>query len=141
MANYLARYVRGGPVNNGQLSLAKKGVRLVSYDHRLNTGGQPKQRSTMEFTAKDFFDRYLQHIPEKGSQVVRSYGIYAPTKEQTLNLAREQHDQSPVPPVEPVAWQSYLEKLTGEDYRHCKTCQKELMRMSIEPCQQGPPDS
>ena len=140
VAVYLARYVRGGPIHNGQITSTHKGVRFDYYDHRLNPHGSKKQRSTTQFTQEEFFKRYLQHVPEKRRQVVRTYGLYAARARDRLNTARGLHHQGPV--IDPVylEWEAFMERETGENYRHCPQCKRQLLCEVLEARQQGPPN-
>ena len=49
-----------------------------------------------------FIGRYLLHVPAPGTRVVRSYGLYAPTKHEALAVCRAQLGQGPVVP--PWCW-------------------------------------
>ena len=139
VAVYLARYIRGGPVRNSQVNCSGKGVHFAYYDHRLNPNGGRARRSSIHFTRDDFFSRYLQHIPEKRRQVVRSYGLYAPRSRERLNLARSLHHQSSVPDLETLDWETFMEQQTGDNYRNCPKCRRPLQKSVLMVRQQGPP--
>lgn len=139
VAIYLARYVRGGPVRNSQISSTTKGIRLDYYDHRHSTHGTKKQHSTAHFTQDEFFRRYLQHVPEKRRQVVRAYGLYAARARDQLNLARSLHHQQPIADPVYLEWETFMERHTGDSYRLCPHCQRPLLRGVLEARQQGPP--
>jgi len=139
VATYLARYVRGGPVADHQFTLSQNSIRFRYYDHRKNSNGKKRHPSFRTLKPEQFFKRYLQHVPEKRKQVVRSWGLYATAKQTELNQARALHQQSPVEPSDSIEWQDFIEKITGEDYRHCPTCQRRLISRLIEPRQQSPP--
>lgn len=139
VATYLARYVRGGPTSSHQFELNQNGIRFQYYDHRLNAAGKREHKSFLTLTPEQFFQRYLQHVPEKRRQVVRHYGLYAAVKIDALNRARLLHHQAPVKPVDPVSWQDFIAKVAGEDCRYCPTCRRLLRTTQILPKQQSPP--
>jgi hypothetical protein len=139
VATYLARYVRGGPVADHQFTLSQKGIQFRYFDHRKNSKGKKQHPSFHTLKPDQFFKRYLQHIPEKRKQVVRSWGLYASSKQTELNQTRVLHQQNPVEPSTPIDWQDFVEKITGEDYRYCPTCKRLLISRLIEPKQQSPP--
>ena len=139
VATYLARYVRGGPTADHQFTLIDNGIRFRYYDHRKNRDGKKRKPSYLTLKPEQFFKRYLQHVPEKRKQVVRSWGLYATAKKTELNQARAQHQQGPVEPSDTIDWQDFIEKITGEDCRHCPTCQRQLISRIIVPKQQSPP--
>ena len=41
----------------------------------------------MTLPIAEFIGRYLLHVPAPGTRVVRSYGLYAPTKREALAVA------------------------------------------------------
>ena len=139
VATYLARYVRGGPTADHQFTLINNDIRFRYYDHRKNRDGKKRKPSYLTLKPEQFFKRYLQHVPEKRKQVVRSWGLYATAKKTELNQARAQHQQGPVEPSDTIDWQDFIEKITGEDCRHCPTCQRQLISRIIVPKQQSPP--
>ncbi|MCP4235350.1 MAG: transposase [Aestuariibacter sp.] len=139
VATYLARYVRGGPVSDHQMTLSQGSIRFRYYEHRKNSNGKKQHPSYLTLKPDQFFKRYLQHIPEKRKQVVRAWGLYATAKQSGLNQARAHHQQNPVEPIENIEWQDFIEGITGEDFRHCPTCQRQLISQLIVPKQQSPP--
>jgi len=139
LAIYLARYVRGGPVRDCQVSRTRQGVRLAYRDHRHTTPGGGPRSSTAHFSPEEFFRRYLQHVPEARRQVVRAYGLYAARCGERLNLARGLHHQAPVEAPGHLAWETFMARLTGENYRRCPVCQRPLESGVLEVRQQGPP--
>jgi hypothetical protein len=72
LAIYLARYLRGGPIGNSRL--ASFDGRHVTFRYRDFRNDQ--RVATMELTAEEFTQRWLQHVPIPGQRVIRSYGLY-----------------------------------------------------------------
>ncbi len=71
VVTYLARYLKGGPISNQRVLCADEaGVRFRYRDHR---DGKAKE---MTLGVEEFIQRVLWHVPEKGMQVVRHYGLY-----------------------------------------------------------------
>src|SRR5690606_19570169 len=70
VATYLAKYVRGGPLRDQQLTLHGNAVVLRYQSHQTN--GTERVR----FTPEQFICQFLQHVPEKSSHVVRGCGLY-----------------------------------------------------------------
>jgi len=66
-----------------------------------------------------FLERYLNHIPPKGSVVVRYYGLYSNRHRTELLNARAQVEKEPRPEVKPYQME-------------CPNCKKEMRLVSIE---------
>lgn len=139
LAVYLARYVRGGPIRNSQVTLRDDRVQLSYRDHRLNAPGANAKHSTANFSIGDFFKRYLQHVPDKRRHVVRTYGLYASRALDQLNVARSLHHQAAVTEPALLEWMDFMTQKTGQDYRLCPRCQRRLQSRPLEPRQQSPP--
>lgn len=139
VAIYLARYVRGGPTADHQFALMDNGIRFRYYDYRKNPDGKKRNATYLTLRPDQFFKRYLQHVPEKRKQVVRSWGLYATSKQVALNQARAQHQQEPVTKRIDIDWQEFIAAITGENFRHCPTCHQKLITHIIVPKQQSPP--
>lgn len=72
VVEYLARYVRGGPIRNRSLVSATRSSVVFSYrDHR------DQRRKQMRLPGDEFLRRLFWHVPEPRSHVVRLYGLYA----------------------------------------------------------------
>jgi hypothetical protein len=77
VAKYLACYLRGGPIGNSRL-IGCDG-KTVSFRSRVTTqevGDRDRQTVTKLSTA-EFIGRFLEHVPERGMQTVRGYGLYS----------------------------------------------------------------
>lgn len=68
--NYLARYIRGGPISNSRLVGATEST--VTFRHTKDRNDKPMTLGRFEFIG-----RVLRHVPPPGLQLVRSYGLYA----------------------------------------------------------------
>jgi Putative transposase/Transposase zinc-binding domain len=87
---YVGRYIRRGPISE---------KRIMSYDgDNINIAyAHPEKHEKRSFTlnAGTFIHRILNHVPEKGTHLVRSYGLFHPNCIEKLNTARAQLGQAP----------------------------------------------
>lgn len=120
---YLSRYIRGGSISNKRiLSSTDNGV---TFKHRIS--GTTKQ-GIMTLPTDDFIKRYLLHVPEPNTKVVRSYGLYAPTAKEELSLCRTHFGQTAVNTSVAPDWQSYCETKGEEHPERCPVCGLRLIR-------------
>ncbi len=129
VATYLARYLRGGPIKNSRiLSCTSK---EVSFRCRINDG-QDKHCGSLMLKIGDFIKRYLLHIPNPRTKLVRYWGIYAPTSYKKLNCCREHLNQKPFSSSnELLDWQSYCEKIGDKHPELCPVCGRRLTILKI----------
>lgn len=126
---YLARYIRGGAISNKRIVSAS--AESVTFRHRV--AGTAKQ-TFMTMSASDFIQRYLLHVPEPHTKLVRSWGLYAPTAREALNHCRSLFGQLAVPAAEPFDWQDYCEAQGDAHPERCPVCGRRLVRtMEIPP--------
>lgn len=130
---YLARYVRGGPLRDRQVTLQGNTVVLHYQSH------QTKRAERSRFTPVQFLRQFLCHVPEKSSHVVRGFGLYGNNQFTRLNEARALCEQEPIEAPVFLEWQSWLQQVTGIDHRHCPQCKKLLITRLVIPRQQAPP--
>jgi hypothetical protein len=114
VAKYLARYMRGGAIRNGQLLKTQDQVVFRYKSH------QTGKRETLSLCASDFIKRLMQHVMIPYKQTLRCYGIYHPNRTTQLNVARAHFKQAAVTPPEDFDWQAWLNTKT-----HCSQCQAE----------------
>jgi len=120
VVKYLARYVRGGPLSNQQLqSITATQVCFRYYSHAL------QQHTNLTLTPTAFLKRLLEHVPDKGKQWLRHYGLYAHRKTDLVNHARACHGQTPVKKGVQLEWQDYVETLGHRESR-CSICGKPI---------------
>lgn len=71
--SYLARYIRGGPISNNRIVGLENDI--VSFRYRINgEDGERNKSDIMELPVDEFIGRFMQHVPEKRTQVVRAWG-------------------------------------------------------------------
>ncbi len=141
VATYLARYTRGGPVKNQRL-LSLSGGR-ITFRYRDNRELDPctgrARQKMIQMSVDEFLTRLLQHIPPKGLQTIRSWGLYASSKRSQLASARRALGQPPLEKVEQIRWQDFLAKLGHEHLARCPQCGAELIITHIARPGRGPP--
>jgi len=134
VVTYLARYVKGGPLNNRQLTQTADGhVHFRYTDHR------NQQTQSLSLTPEQFITRWLWHIPEHRQHNIRHYGLYHPR-----NLAKRAHcraalGQPPEPETTFLDWQTYWQRLGKPDQSRCPVCHQLFQATSILPRSHSPP--
>jgi Putative transposase/Transposase zinc-binding domain len=134
----LARYLRGGPLANRRL--VSYGDGKVTFRYRVNGEAADRPRSRlMTLPIEEFIRRYLRHAPAPGTRVVRAYGLYAPSKGETLTVARAQLGQGPVATPVVLDWQTACSQ-RGEDHpERCPVCGRLLVCSGVIARASGPP--
>lgn len=128
VATYLARYLKGGPISNGRLVGLRDKQVWFTYRHGSDGEGGRGRRSVMRLPVDAFLSRLLEHVPPKGFQVVRGYGLYAGSKRADLNAARAACGQAPVcDPLPTVTWQELCVRLGHPDAGRCPVCGQQLI--------------
>jgi len=87
---YVGRYICRGAISERRI-IGYDGKQVaIAYAHR-----EKHEESTFKLSAHGFIRRLLNHVPDKGAHVVRSYGLFHPNCREKLNLARKQLGQGP----------------------------------------------
>ena len=121
---YLARYVRGGPLSNQKLlCVDEAGVTFRYRDHR---DGKVKP---MTLTSEQFIGRALWHVPEKGMQVVRHYGLYGRCGKALRDQCRAQLGQEVEREPEVLAVAQYWQRVGHSEKLHCPVCGEPMIRV------------
>lgn len=121
VVTYLSRYVKGGPFKSKQLRrVGPQHVRIGYNSHQTGT------RTSIRLSTEEFLSRVCNHIPEKGKQTARFYGLYHSSQREKLNKARESQGQKPVESNEDdgITWQEYLSK--QKHVPRCNICNAPL---------------
>lgn len=120
---YLARYVKGGPIDNRRLLRADaETVRFRYKDHR--DGGQ----KILTLSTEEFITRLLWHVPAAHRHTVRYAGLYAPRAHVSLTRARTALGQAATARTPALDWQRFLARLGRADPTRCPTCGAALVR-------------
>ena len=80
---YLARYMKGGPINPKQIVSCNNQISFYYKDHR------DQKIKLLHLKLAEFMRRILWHVPEIGVHVVRHYGLYASKNQRKRNICRE----------------------------------------------------
>jgi len=121
---YLSRYLRGGAMSNRRItSYTEQGV---AFRHR---SAEASKGDIMTLPVAEFIRRYLLHVPEPHTKVVRSYGLYAPTARDALSVCRAAFGQDAVNESDVVEWQSFCETRGDEHPERCPICGCRLIRV------------
>lgn len=112
---YLARYVKGGPVNKGQVRVAQNKDVIFSY-----TSHKTGRRENLRLALEAFLLRWLQHVPLPGKPLVRYVGLYSASCRAQLNVARRAHGQHAVTKRQVLLWQNYMAE--RDDCPVCSEC-------------------
>lgn len=129
---YVGRYICRGPISER---------RIVDYDGKNVTIAYVHQEKhdseTFTLTAQRFIERILSHVPEKGTHVVRSYGLFHANCLEKLNLARKHLGQPPYQCVQtmPSALELLQSMFPGKKIGRCPKCSMELRTVFI--CRRG----
>ncbi len=91
---YVGRYIRRGPISEKRI-MSYDGENIkIAYAHP-----EKHEKRSFDLNAGTFIHRILDHVPEKGTHLVRSYGLFHPNCINKLNTARAQLGQGPYEPV------------------------------------------
>jgi hypothetical protein len=134
VATYLARYLRGGPLKPTRIVSWDDQTVTVRYADNQDPDAQGRgRRKLLTLGVAEFLQRWLLHVPPPGLQVVRAYGLYAPTKGAALAQGRQLLGQAPVEAPPLLDWQSYCAQ-RGEDHpERCPVCGQRLIRTATVP--------
>lgn len=83
VALYLARYMKGGPINPNQIISCNENISFRYKDHR------DQKVKVLKLKINEFMRRILWHVPEIGVHVVRHYGLYASNNLKKRNMCRQ----------------------------------------------------
>jgi len=134
VATYLARYLRGGPL---------KPTRIVAWDaqtvtfryadnQELDAQGRGT-RKLLTLGVAEFLQRWLLHVPPPGLQVVRAYGLYAPSKRDALVQSRRLLGQAALTVSPVLDWQTYCAQQGPQHPECCPVCGQRLIRTATVP--------
>ena len=129
--NYLARYLRGGPIGNKRLLGQADGK--IAFRYRLPADyGQRAGHSVLRLHPHDFLKRLLQHVPPSGLRTVRGYGLYSGNQHSGLDQAHQQLGSTPpVRPLVPLSVDSFLSRLGIVRPKCCPQCGQPLVQYEL----------
>jgi hypothetical protein len=125
---YVGRYIRRGPISQKRIIRYFDTQVEVAYAH-------PEKHSTATFTlsTQQFIKRLLSHVPEKGTHVVRAYGLFHHNCREKLDLARHQLGQEPYsPPLQATDAIEILQRMfPNQKPGRCPHCSSKLCTVFI----------
>jgi hypothetical protein len=105
VVKYLARYLRGGPLNEKQIvDVNREQIKFRYKSH------QTKKYEIQQYSLSHFIRLFLTHLPLFGKTTQRYYGIYHPAATNELNDIRKEFNQPPFINVK-VNWSEKLTEL------------------------------
>jgi hypothetical protein len=133
---YLGRYIRQGPISEKRIISYDGDTVTIAYAHP-----EKHDHPTFRIDAHAFIDRLLNHVPAKGTHLVRSYGIFAAASREKLNLARAQLGQEPYEPVTdlPHAQELLVRMFPDWDAMRCPVCGLVLQTVYVDRKSHPPP--
>jgi hypothetical protein len=141
VATYLARYARGGPINNQRLLASEEG--RVKFGYRDNRDADPRtgrgRRKTAEMSVDEFLSRLFEHVPPPRIQTVRGWGLYASSKQEDLAAARQALGHSPAGNIEEISYRQFLLQAGYPDPSRCPVCQAKLVTAQVFARGRAPP--
>jgi len=140
VVTYLARYLRGGPIKNARLVVCD-GAR-VTFLYRVRheeADDGPTAPQQMTLPIADFLQRWLLPVPVPQTRVVRSYGLYHPSKAEALTVCRAALGQPPVEVPACLDWQTLCTQWGDAHPERCPTCGQLLVCTGVIPRGGAPP--
>ena len=142
VATYLARYLRGGPLKPARVvAWDEQSVTFRYVDNQDPDAQGQGPRKLMTLTVAEFLQRWLWHVPPPGLQVVRAYGLYAPTKRERLAQSRQALGQAPITVPPALDWQTYCAQHGEQHPERCPVCGQRLLRTATVPPNRNTPRS
>jgi hypothetical protein len=134
VATYVARYLRGGPLNPARVMAWDDQRVTVRYADNQDPDARGRgKRKQLTLRGEEFLQRWLLHVLPPGLQVVRGYGLYAPTKREALAQGRQALGQPPVTVPPTLDWQTYCAQQGPQHPECCPVCGQRLLRTATVP--------
>jgi hypothetical protein len=140
VATYLANYLKGGPIGNKRLISDHNGEIKFRYRQPTSEHGEVPRQGTIKLPAHEFISRFLEHVPPKGFQTVRGYGLYSGNQHSRLDDAhRALGSPPPQRPLARISWQAFIRSLGHTVVCTCPVCGAQLISETYRPRLRGPP--
>lgn len=125
---YVGRYIRRGPISEKRILSYKGKTVTIGYNHK-----QKHDKPSFKLTAQQFISRLLSHVPEKGTHVVRAYGLFHSRCLEKLNLARKHLGQGAyVPTLQTFDAIAILAQMfPDQNIGQCPVCRQRLRTVFI----------
>jgi len=133
---YLGHYLRRGPISEKRIVGYDGESVTISYAH-----SEKHEQRTFRLRSETFIQRLLSHVPEKGTHVVRAYGLFHPNCCDKLNQARSQLGQPEYKPLTqlPHAHELLLRMFPDWEGNLCPLCGAVLQTIHVSHWVQAPP--
>jgi hypothetical protein len=133
---YVGRYLRRGPISEKRIVGYDGESIMISYAHPEKHG-----QGTFRLKSDTFIERLLSHVPDKGTHVVRAYGLFHPNCCDKLNQARAQLGQAEYEPLTqlPHAHELLLRMFPDWEANRCPLCGAVLRTVYVSRWPQAPP--
>src|ERR1700733_11159421 len=119
---YLGRYIKKPPLS--QARLEHYDGRYVTFNYLNHRTGKYQQGT---YSTKEFIQRFIQHIPDKGFRMIRYYGILANRVRGTLLPVVYQHLNQAIKPTPFIGWAGFLKNSFGVDPLACILCHSKMI--------------
>ena len=125
---YLGRYLSRGPISEKRIAGYDGQSVTIAYAHK-----HKHKKRTFTVSAADFIDKLLRHVPEKGTHVVRSYGLFHHNCRARLDLARKHLGQPVYEPSTqlPCATELLRRMFPNQKIGLCPYCATELRTVFV----------
>jgi hypothetical protein len=133
---YLGRYLRRGPISEQRIVGYDGDQVTIAYAHP-----EKHAQPTFSLSAATFLGRLLSHVPEKGTHLVRAYGLFHPNCRGKLDAARAHLGQPPYTPLTtlPPAQELLQRMFPDWEGTRCPRCAALLRTVAVFPRAQAPP--
>ena len=137
---YLARYVRGGPIKDHRfVAFDGRQVTFRYGNHRdLDEAGTPCQ-AELTLSVDEFLRRWSEHVPLPGVHTVRAWGLYASTQRPKLGHCREQLPEQEAPQVVPTGTANHSPHDRHHPWEQCPVCHQPMVLVQVLPRAGAPP--
>jgi hypothetical protein len=109
----------------------------VSFGYRDHRDGKSK---LMTLSSEEFIQRTLWHVPERGMQVIRHYGLYGRCGLELRGKCRAQLGQVAEQAGVVLAVEQYWEKVGHPEKLRCPVCGERIICVGRFPRGGSPPD-
>jgi hypothetical protein len=130
VATYLARYLKGGPIDNRRLLGMRDGQVLFRYRMPAAAGMDRTGQGIASLSLDEFLGRLLEHVPPRRLQTVRGYGLYSGNQHSHLDEAYRALGQVPPEQQPPLSWQELCARAGQAEAGKCPVCGKPLISHS-----------
>jgi hypothetical protein len=120
---YVGRYIHRGSISEKRIIGYDKNTVRIAYAHQ-----DKHAESDFSIPAKTFINRFLSHVPAKGSHLVRSFGLFHPNCRPRLDTARKLLGQKAYEPLQevPNTQQLLKQMYPDQEVNICPRCGAEL---------------